>query len=207
MPCTNCVTWWREGDGTGLLRLVGRVEERGRDLTQFARGAIEHFRRIFMVQNTDAEPEFLDLSDEEYEAIKGQADSLDPREVPGYLRILQETAVEMKVSTSPRMILEMGLVRMARPEMELSPRPSRYGWRSWRSDWTTSPMAPPETLAPAPPRAAGGRAGRSRPTRRESSRRAPRPLRSAPVPRRRARAGKQRGPRPRASRGSSISLW
>ncbi len=109
------------GDSAGLLRLVGRVEDRGKDLAQFARGAIEHFRRIFMIQNTDAEPEFLDLSDEEYDGLKQQADALDQREVPGYLRILQETVVEMKSSGSPRMMLEMGLVRMARPDLEISP--------------------------------------------------------------------------------------
>ncbi len=169
------------GDGTGLLRLVGRVEERGRDLTQFARGAIEHFRRIFMVQNTDAEPEFLDLSDEEYEAIKGQADSLDPREVPGYLRILQETAVEMKVSTSPRMILEMGLVRMARPEMELSPEALALRLEKLEERLDNLSMAPPETLAPAPPRPRpeAGRGGAA-PPRREPQ--GERPVRSAPLP-------------------------
>ncbi len=148
------------GDGTGLLRLVGRVEERGKDLTQFARGAIEHFRHIFMVQNTDAEPEFLDLSDEEYETLKQQADSLDPRAVPGHLRVLQETVVEMKASSSPRMILEMGLVRMARPEMELSPEALtlRLDKLEERLDRLTlapeAPVSVDEQRSPEPPAAA-----------------------------------------------------
>ncbi len=156
-------------DGGGLLRLVGKVEDRGKDLAQFARSAIEHFRRIFMIQNTDAEPGFLDLSDEEYEDFKRQADALDARRVPGYLRSLQETAAEMKASGSPRTALEMGLVRMARPETEAGPEALalRIERLEERLDALSpealpvprEPAGPREEEAPRPaPPPAGGRA-------------------------------------------------
>jgi DNA polymerase-3 subunit gamma/tau len=108
------------GDGSGLLMLVAELERQGKDLVQFAREALERLRLVFLVQNTDAGPEFLDLSGEEYETLKRLAGGIDPGKTPGYLRIMQETAGEMRQSGNPRTVLEMGLVRLVRPEMELS---------------------------------------------------------------------------------------
>ena len=108
------------GDGSGLLLLVAELERQGKDLLQFAREALERLRRIFIIQNTDAGPEFLDLSREEYESLRRHADALHSRQTPGYLRILQETAEEMRQSNNPRTVLEMGLIRLVRPEMEMS---------------------------------------------------------------------------------------
>ncbi len=108
------------GDGSGLLMLVAELEQQGKDLLQFVREALERLRLIFLLQNSDAGPGFLDLSQDEYETLRRHADALHSRETPGHLRILQETAEEMRHSGNPRTIMEMGLIRLVRPEMEMS---------------------------------------------------------------------------------------
>lgn len=109
------------GDGIGLLKLAGELEEQGKDLGQFVREAVEFFRKLFLLQNTDAGAEFLELTEEEYLEVKRRAEALTPRQVAGYIELLQEVGGEMRNSGLPRMVLEMGLVRMARPEAEFAP--------------------------------------------------------------------------------------
>ncbi len=110
-----------QGNGTELLKMVGELEESGKDLRQFVKGAIEHFRKIFLLQNTDADAGFLDLTEEEYRELIKSAEAIPPRMVPVYLSMLQDISDQMKSTGTPRIVLETGLVRMSRPEMELSP--------------------------------------------------------------------------------------
>lgn len=106
------------GDAAGVIALVERAYEEGRDLVQFARGAQEHFRRVFLLQHADLSPEDLEVDEAAFEAIKRQARELLPERTFHFITSLREATKEMLTTTSSRLVLEGALIAMARSELD-----------------------------------------------------------------------------------------
>jgi DNA polymerase-3 subunit gamma/tau len=109
------------GDTAGTINLVERAYEEGRDLVQFARGAQEHFRRVFLLQYADLSPEDLEVDEGAYRSIRRQAEALPPDRTFHFINALREAVKEMQATSSPRLVLEGALIGMARSELDASP--------------------------------------------------------------------------------------
>ena len=109
-----------EGDGAGAVAMVERAYEQGRDLSQFAREAQEHFRRVFLSQHAELGPEDLEVGEAAFEAIRRQAGELSPDRVMQFIAALREAIKEMQATSSARLVLEGTLIGMARSELDTS---------------------------------------------------------------------------------------
>ncbi len=110
-----------EADVTGAFRLVQELVESGKDLQQFVRDAVDHFRLLFLLQNLEDGREFADVEEETYQLLQQQARSLDPRRTLRFVDLLNAAGNEMKGADAPRILLEMTLARMCRPELDSGP--------------------------------------------------------------------------------------
>ncbi len=108
-------------DVTGSFRLVQELVESGKDLQQFVRDSVDHFRLLFLLQNLEDGREFADVEEETYELLREQARALDPRRTLRFVDLLNAAGNEMKGADAPRVLLEMALARMCRPELDSGP--------------------------------------------------------------------------------------
>ncbi len=108
-------------DVTGAFRLVQELVESGKDLQQFVRDAIDHFRLLFLLQNLEDGREFADVEEETFQLLQQQARSLDPHHTLHWVDLLNQAGNEMKGADSPRILLEMTMARMCRPELDSGP--------------------------------------------------------------------------------------
>jgi DNA polymerase-3 subunit gamma/tau len=82
----------------------------------------EHFRKVFLLQFSELQPEDLEVDEGTYEGLRDQAKSFTPTRVVHFIQTLREAAKEMQSASSPRLLLEEALVSMARNELDASPQ-------------------------------------------------------------------------------------
>lgn len=102
--------------GSGFL-FTDRLIRSGADLREFVRALIDHLRAIFLIHHASAAQEILDASDEKLERLRAQANRLDPAEVLRLIDLAAEVNVQMRQALDARIALEVGLARMARPDL------------------------------------------------------------------------------------------
>ena len=110
------------GNAAGAIGLVERAYEEGRDLTQFAREVQEHFRKVFLLQFADLNPEDLEVDEGTCQGLRRQAKSFTPTRIVHFINTLREAAREMQNTPSPRLLLEEAVAAMACTELDASPQ-------------------------------------------------------------------------------------
>jgi len=107
-----------EGNSPELLYMVETLIEDGRDVTVFVRDLIQHLRNLLIVK-VCREPELLlDVGQDIMRAYSEQAQSAGHERLIRAIEILCALEADMKWSTQPRVLLEMALIRICRPEQE-----------------------------------------------------------------------------------------
>jgi DNA polymerase-3 subunit gamma/tau len=102
-----------EGDRQKILDLVAELVEKGTDLRAFTKDLIQFFRDL-MVVRVMAEPgEMLDVSDEELTALRRIAVKVSDEHLALLLSELIKAEQDVRASMSPRVVLEMSLMRMS----------------------------------------------------------------------------------------------
>ena len=114
----DCLTG---GDTAGAVDLVDKAYEEGRDLVQFAREVQGHFRKVFLLQYAKLGADDLEVDEGAYDSMRRQAETLTPSRTFHFINTLREAVREMQASSSPRLVLEVALMGMARSELDTSP--------------------------------------------------------------------------------------
>lgn len=148
------------GDAARCLALVGTVIEEGRDVRQILRGLVEQFRDLLIVAIVKDPGEIVETTESRLHSLREQSSRLAPAAIVQKIRILTAAEAEARVTTQPRVVLEMALLRAARPEMDpslegLAARVDALEHRAGHPAQTPVP-SPPASSAPRPP--ARGRA-------------------------------------------------
>lgn len=100
-----------------ILTIEGIVNE-GRELTQFVNDFVWYLRNLLLAKSMDKAEDLLEMSSENFEALKELAVKIDDHILMRYIRILSDLSNEMKFSSQKRILLEVAVIRMCRPEME-----------------------------------------------------------------------------------------
>ncbi|HLF70475.1 MAG TPA: DNA polymerase III subunit gamma/tau [Actinomycetota bacterium] len=131
--------------GSGFL-FTDRLIRSGADLREFVRALIDHLRAIFLIHHASAAQEILDAPDDKLERLRAQANRLDPAEVLRLIDLAAEVNVQMRQALDARIALEVGLARMARPDLRPNaPGPDRSDGAGVASD---AGARPARRLAP-----------------------------------------------------------
>lgn len=107
-----------ENDVESMVNAIGRLVELGRDLTQFVNEFIWYMRNLLVLQTADMAEQLVDASEEDLREMKQFAAQIEPEILFRYIRVLSDLANEMKYSANKRVILEVALIRLCRPQME-----------------------------------------------------------------------------------------
>ncbi|MGH3412567.1 MAG: DNA polymerase III subunit gamma and tau [Marmoricola sp.] len=106
------------GDASAVYGTVDRVVEAGHDPRRFAADLLDRFRDLILL---DAVPDaaargLIDASQDQAERMADQAVRLGGASVTRYAEIVHTALLEMRGTTSPRLVLELLCARMQLPD-------------------------------------------------------------------------------------------
>ena len=139
---------------TDALLMLEQVLADGKDVRQFMKDWLSHYRNLLITKFIKEPEDMLNLSPENVERIRHQSDSLDLGDISNAIVELSRTMAEAKWSTQPRILLELCMVKMATDLMEPGSAPPRPMPRAQKEPaparQTSLPRAEDEKAAPAP---------------------------------------------------------
>lgn len=107
-------------DVATLFGLVRTQVDAGEDLMELTRDLVAHARDIYMVSVAGARPELFDGA-EDVEALAEEAGLFGTADrLARALTVLDDAALEMRTAADTRLVLEIALTRLARPESDLT---------------------------------------------------------------------------------------
>ena len=198
------------GDGRSMFEIVNRLVQDGQDIRNVTNETLAHFRDLLLVKTAPGQEDLLDIPSDAYEGLRIQAEKFSASELARIIELLLAAQNDMRWTTSPRLSLELALVRATHPRdrpvgrRDAGPAGAARASRERRSgDGRSSAdaagAAPVGDPTPAPVPSSTPSASRSRPPASRS------PLGRPRRPPRRPPASRSPPRRPRRSRGPAAS--
>lgn len=108
-------------DVVELFGLVRTQVDEGNDLMELTRDLVGHVRDVYTAFVAGAKPELLDCTPEEATALKEEASHFENADrLARVLTVLDDAVLEMRNASDMRLVLEIALTRLARPESDLT---------------------------------------------------------------------------------------
>lgn len=108
-------------DAEKTLGLCEEVNRQGRSIRQFVSDLLEHCRNVLVAKTTKGGTDVLDYSNEYVEALKVQAEKVTTNELMRYIRHFGTLEYELRTAISPRILLEVALLKLCEVQMDDSP--------------------------------------------------------------------------------------
>ncbi len=107
------------GDAGRTIRIFEKQIASGMEIGQFVTDYVWFLRNLLMVGTSSAQEaeESVDVSHEQMEEMRIIAQSINPETVMRYIRILSDLQNQMRYSANRRVLTEVALIRMCRPQM------------------------------------------------------------------------------------------
>jgi DNA polymerase III subunit gamma/tau len=143
------------GDARAAFEIVNRLVQDGQDLRNVTAETLAHFRNLLLVQTAPGQDDLLDVAADRYEHLRAQAAKFTSPELARVIELLLAAQNDMRWTTSPRLSLELALVRGTLPEAD--PRPAGLVARMERLerlanlDVASAPPPAPTQAAPTKP--------------------------------------------------------
>ena len=102
------------------LELVNDIVQNGKDVNQFIKDLIHHFRNLMIAKSTDNLNNIIDGSDEFINKLKDQANKVNLNDIIRNINILSEAENNSKWSSQPRVVLEVSIIKLADTKTDLS---------------------------------------------------------------------------------------
>ncbi len=103
-------------DLESILLSIDEFLEEGRDVDQFIKDIIKHFRDILIVKTSKKPEELLAVDSLTMDNYREQAESLELDYIFYILDVLTEANEKLKFSTEPRVLLELSMIKLVRGE-------------------------------------------------------------------------------------------
>ena len=145
-------------DTAGALTFIEELSEQGQDLGRLVTDLLEHLRHLMLVQHMGEVPESLPVTEETRERLRAQANQLGEASVIRLVDLLAVAVEDMRQGGDPRLPLELALVKVTRPGVDLSRESLAYRIEQLEQQRPTQASRPPtpapegsaERVTPAP---------------------------------------------------------
>ncbi|MBI3975217.1 MAG: DNA polymerase III subunit gamma/tau [Armatimonadetes bacterium] len=139
-------------DAVEVLRIASGLIDDGKESRQIMRTLLEHFRDLLIAKAAADSAGVLDTTPERLAALQKQAGSTALPDLLRAVKILSDADVEARNHSQPRLLLEISLIRLARPEMDPTIESLQARVEALEGGGTAAPV-PASAQAPAPARA------------------------------------------------------
>jgi len=107
-------------DVTGCVELLEEIVMQGRELTQFVTDFTWYLRNLMLVQSSDNLEDVIDMSTDNLARLKEEAKLIETDRVVRYIRIFSELSGQIRYASQKRILVEIALIKLCRPDMEAS---------------------------------------------------------------------------------------
>lgn len=104
----------------GILSVIDGILADGKDLRTFIDALVKYFRDLMILKVSATAEETLDYSAEELVKIKGQCAKITFEKISHAISVLADAQAEAKFIKAPRVIYELALIKLARPDIDES---------------------------------------------------------------------------------------
>ncbi|CAB1262802.1 DNA polymerase III subunit gamma/tau [Clostridium sp. MT-14] len=109
-----------EKDVESSMRIIDDIVLSGKDIANFIKDMIIHMRDLLMVKVSNSPEDVLDMSEENINLLKGQAQKIRVEEIMRNIRILQDAQEQSKWVKQSRIYLELAVIKMCKIEYDTS---------------------------------------------------------------------------------------
>ena len=102
----------------GCIGLLEEIVMQGRELAQFVADFTWYLRNLLLLKSSDDIEDIIDVSSDNLLLLKEEAGMLDVGTLMRYIRIFSELSGQIKYTTQKRIMIEIALIKLCRPEME-----------------------------------------------------------------------------------------
>ena len=147
-------------DGASMFGAVDRVVEAGHDPRRFAADLLQRLRDLVIINAVPdaAAKGLIDAPEDQLDSMAGQAERLGIATLTRLAEVMHTGLVDMRGTTSPRLVLELLCARMLLPARRPATPLCCSAWSEWNGGWR-SPAArrwrtghPPHQRSRAPDR-------------------------------------------------------
>ena len=107
-----------ERDVTGCIGLLEEIVMQGRELTQFVTDFTWYLRNLLLVKSSDDIEDVIDVSSENLVRLREEADMIEADAIMRYIRIFSELSGQIRYAAQKRILIEIALIKLCRPDME-----------------------------------------------------------------------------------------
>ncbi len=105
-------------DVLGCVQLLEEIVMQGRELTQFVTDFTWYLRNLMLVQASDNLEDVIDMSTDNLKRLKEEASQVDMEQIVRYIRIFSELSGQIRYAAQKRILVEIALIKLCKPEME-----------------------------------------------------------------------------------------
>ena len=102
----------------GCIELLEEIVMQGRELTQFVTDFTWYLRNLLLVQSSDNLEDVIDMSSDNLARLKEEAAMVEMDRIIRYIRIFSDLAGQIKYASQKRILVEIALIKLCKPEME-----------------------------------------------------------------------------------------
>ncbi len=110
-----------KGDVNKIISVIDNIMSDGKDLRVFIDSLIKNFRDMLICKITEDSSAMLDYNAEDMVKLKALSDKMSFEKISHATSVLSDAQADTKWMKSPRIVYELALIKLARPEYDDSP--------------------------------------------------------------------------------------
>ncbi len=107
-------------DVLGCIKLLEEIVMQGRELTQFVTDFTWYLRNLMLVQASDNLEDVIDMSADNLRRLREESEQVDMETNVRYIRIFSELSNQIRYASQKRILVEIALIKLCKPQMEVS---------------------------------------------------------------------------------------
>ncbi|MBE5937581.1 MAG: DNA polymerase III subunit gamma/tau [Lachnospiraceae bacterium] len=105
------------GDVKAALKVIEEIILLGRDLSWFINEWIWYMRNLLLLKSTEDCEDMIEMSADNLSALRQQAETIGEDILIRYIRVLSELVADIRYSGQKRVLTEVAIVKLCKPEM------------------------------------------------------------------------------------------
>ncbi len=118
---SEMVNYIADFDVKSCLETLDEMMASGKDLEQFVNGLAWHMRDLLLIDCGAADGGLIDASSEQLDAMRKEAKKMSQETLMRHIRVLSELSNRVRKESQKRTLVEIALIKMCRPQMDLEP--------------------------------------------------------------------------------------
>lgn len=103
---------------SAAISILDELVDEGRELGQLVSDFTWYLRNLLLIQSSDDMEEVLEMSQDSIDALKEEAKLISPEVLLRYIRIFSELGNQVRYASQKRIVIEIAIIKLCRPEME-----------------------------------------------------------------------------------------